>query len=203
VREILEADPSAASATNMSGSTPLHGSVIYKHAEVAQRLIEHGADVNAHDSSGATPLCYAVVYGDTVIAELLLNHGANPNISSNDSYTPLHWAAELMTQDIAALLINKGAIIDCRNKYNETPAQFARKNHRNTVADYIDQVAHKRVQEEVFTMTLGCHDRVGTDSPLQLADARIVSNLVAKLLLDQYHEKPVYIVPTPRSMEFL
>ncbi|PIV33497.1 MAG: hypothetical protein COS34_07395, partial [Lysobacterales bacterium CG02_land_8_20_14_3_00_62_12] len=48
------------------------------HAEVA-RLIEAGADVDAHDADGRTALMWAARYGRTDIVTALLDAGADVN----------------------------------------------------------------------------------------------------------------------------
>jgi PBP1b-binding outer membrane lipoprotein LpoB len=54
------------------GETPLHW---VSTKEVAELLIDNGADVNMKNSVGLTPLDWAVVEDSTEIAELLRKHG--------------------------------------------------------------------------------------------------------------------------------
>jgi hypothetical protein len=54
----LLANPMDINARSNTKSTPLHTAVHYCNYEIAKKLIEHGAEVNARDTSGATPLNY-------------------------------------------------------------------------------------------------------------------------------------------------
>jgi uncharacterized protein len=56
VREIVEAHPEAVNETDEYGFTPLHGLAGEEHVEIAQFLIDRGAEVNAANDEGITPL---------------------------------------------------------------------------------------------------------------------------------------------------
>jgi len=62
--------------------TPLHHAVIGGHLHIVDRLLEVGADVNAHEELriGDTPLKYAVQAGSVEIVERLVRAGADPTI---------------------------------------------------------------------------------------------------------------------------
>ena len=57
--------------------TPLHYAAYSSQKEVAELLIDKGADVNAKDKNGKTPLDWAVdsPYSDEETADLLRKHG--------------------------------------------------------------------------------------------------------------------------------
>ena len=64
------------------GMTPLHYAVKEEHFEVAQFLIEHGADVNAHHEPtiSNTPLAEVAETCSLRMAQLLIDAGADPTI---------------------------------------------------------------------------------------------------------------------------
>jgi ankyrin repeat protein len=64
------------------GMTPLHYAVKEEHLEVAQFLIEHGADVNAHHEPtiSNTPLAEVAGTCSLQMARLLVDAGADPTI---------------------------------------------------------------------------------------------------------------------------
>ena len=63
VRELLAADPAAARAKDGEGATPLHYATLSGRREIAELLLQHGADVNARDGRfGATPAGWAIEY---------------------------------------------------------------------------------------------------------------------------------------------
>ena len=60
---------------NKWGYTPLHHAAEYNILEIAELLIENGADVNAKDEDGDTPLHVAARNDNVELAELLKKHG--------------------------------------------------------------------------------------------------------------------------------
>ena len=60
--------------------TPLREAAEYCRPEVAELLLQYGADPNAQDRSGSTALHYAAESGCAPVAELLLKHGADPRV---------------------------------------------------------------------------------------------------------------------------
>lgn len=62
----------------------------YNNFEVAEFLLESGADVNAQDKGGLIPLHNASSYGHLDIAALLLKHNTVVNALDKWGFTPLH-----------------------------------------------------------------------------------------------------------------
>lgn len=58
--------------------------------EIAQILIQHGANVNLKDSQGWTPLFVASSSAHGNIVQLLLEHGADYSITNDHGASPLH-----------------------------------------------------------------------------------------------------------------
>ena len=111
-----------------------------KNRDMAELLIQHGADVNAKDASGNTPLYYAILYiDDSDFINLLIANGADVNTKNQGGETPLHIEArasrwvfvtqagrmELATQagrtETAKLLLEAGANVNCRDDRDQTP----------------------------------------------------------------------------------
>jgi ankyrin repeat protein len=65
------------------GKTALHHAVEHERFEVAQVLLAHGADVNAHHeaSIGNTPLAQVAGHCSLRMARLLVDAGADPTIA--------------------------------------------------------------------------------------------------------------------------
>jgi len=73
---LLTADPRLVHASDDYLKTPLHWAAEHDRSEVAQMLLDSGADLEATTSWGATALDWAATMGSTRVAELLLARGA-------------------------------------------------------------------------------------------------------------------------------
>ena len=73
--------------------TALHLAAYLDRSEMAQLLLERGADFDLRNKGGSTPLHLAAYTGSRNTAELLINHGANVNAENNYGQTPLDKAA--------------------------------------------------------------------------------------------------------------
>lgn len=102
---------------SLYGLTPLHQAVFgsvgpsrYMNVLAAERLIDHGAAVDARDKYDRTPLYHASRRGDLKMMELLLSRGADPNAAAKNGSTPLHCAAETGSLEAVLKLLSAGAV---------------------------------------------------------------------------------------------
>lgn len=78
----------------------------YNNVEVAEYLLENGADVNAQDKGGLIPLHNASSYGHLDIAALLIKFNTVVNATDKWGFTPLHEAAQKGRSQLCALLVS-------------------------------------------------------------------------------------------------
>ncbi|XP_053307185.1 poly [ADP-ribose] polymerase tankyrase-2 isoform X1 [Spea bombifrons] len=102
-------------------STPLHLAAGYNNLEVAEYLLEHGADVNAQDKGGLIPLHNAASYGHVDVAALLIKYSASVNAFDKWAFTPLHEASQKGRTQLCALLLAHGADPTLKNQEGQTP----------------------------------------------------------------------------------
>ncbi|XP_059398460.1 poly [ADP-ribose] polymerase tankyrase-1-like isoform X1 [Carassius carassius] len=107
--------------TQGRNSTPLHLAAGYNNLEVAEYLLEHGADVNAQDKGGLIPLHNAASYGHVDIAALLIKFNTCVNATDKWAFTPLHEAAQKGRTQLCALLLAHGADPTMKNQEGQTP----------------------------------------------------------------------------------
>ena len=92
------------------------------HFEIAQLLIERGADVDAaSDSNGQTPLHLACAGEHLKIVRLLIECGADPNPINCIGNTPLYQACNCGFLRLAQLLIELGVDVNATGRGGLTP----------------------------------------------------------------------------------
>lgn len=109
IRELLDDGMDINNKDNIFGITPLHWAC---SKEMAQFLIENGADINATDTNGETPLHMASGNGQIEVVSLLIENGADVNAENSYVSTPLYRAAGNGHTDVIGLLIENGALIE-------------------------------------------------------------------------------------------
>jgi len=91
------------------GETALHAAIAERHGNVAELLIDRGADVNARNMSRLTPLHFLGVFmHDPRLAELLIQKGADVNATDQAGHTPLEGAVRAGNAQVAEVLRRHG-----------------------------------------------------------------------------------------------
>jgi ankyrin repeat protein len=103
------------------GETPLHW---VSTKEVAELLIDNGADVNMKNSVGLTPLDWAVVEDSTEIADLLRKHGGKRGkwFKAGES---IYIAAKVGHIEAVKQHIAAGTDVNAKDEEGLTPLYFA------------------------------------------------------------------------------
>ncbi len=113
-------------ARNGDGYTPLHWASLLGQYEIAEILIEHGADPNIESEGNGTPLNIAaadtrgLIGGDhkkiererLKILKLLLSKGARTDMADREGSTPLLSTAQAENMEAVIALLEAGAAVD-------------------------------------------------------------------------------------------
>ncbi|MFH2001937.1 MAG: ankyrin repeat domain-containing protein [Planctomycetota bacterium] len=132
----LGADVNQEDATKMK-ELPLIISADKNQKQIAELLLDNGADPNLAASDGATPIHLAAGWGTAArapankgkglpdLVQMLLDYGADPNARDERQVTPLHAAAANDLYDAARVLIENGAqrLGDNKGTYPEDTAR--------------------------------------------------------------------------------
>ncbi|SDN10251.1 ankyrin repeat domain-containing protein [Afipia sp. GAS231] len=116
------------------GDTALHMAAAGFQYEIAQVLIDRGADCSARNRRGAVPLHYAAdanVWNPTAQAATigcLIRAGSDPNASDKSGVAPLHRAVRTRCAAAVEALLAGGADPRSRNKNGSTPLHLAVQN---------------------------------------------------------------------------
>ena len=134
VRSLLDADPGLLESKGNNGYTPLMVACRTLHVEIADYLIDKGANVNAIGDGGMTPL-FCFPYDKEAPFDLiqrLVGKGANVNakLRLNRNWTVLVDFVVKGNIEVVKLLIDHGADLDIRD-IEGTPLQMAIHHERN------------------------------------------------------------------------
>jgi ankyrin repeat protein len=117
----------------VQGVPPLIGAV--ENPEIANILIEKGADIKARDGQGWTALFYAVDKGRLDMVKLFLDKGADIHTKSNNGDSLLVHAIDSNQPDIVEFLLQNGLDINERhNIVGTTPLMAAAVMNREKIA---------------------------------------------------------------------
>uniref|UniRef100_A0AAQ5YD86 Ankyrin 1, erythrocytic a n=1 Tax=Amphiprion ocellaris TaxID=80972 RepID=A0AAQ5YD86_AMPOC len=111
-----------------TGFTPLHIAAHYENLNVAQLLLNRGANVNFTPKDELTPLHCAARNGHVRIIEILLDHGAPIQAKTKVNYnglSPIHMAAQGDHMDCVKQLLQYNAEIDDITLDHLTPLHVA------------------------------------------------------------------------------
>ncbi|KAM3142490.1 hypothetical protein pb186bvf_005392 [Paramecium bursaria] len=96
--------------------TALHYAVNNRNIEIAQILLEAGADANSPTKMGTTPLHLACLRHCIELVQLLIQYKVDINCYDSQRNTPLHMAAESGDEDILDFLLKNGANANQKNQ---------------------------------------------------------------------------------------
>jgi ankyrin repeat protein len=118
------------------GFTALHLAAFFGQAQVAQLLLDRGADPNAWATGDlyVQPLHSAVAGGHDEVAALLIHGGADIDAPQRHGYTPLMGAAQNGMAGTVQLLLARGADPSARNDDVLTAAELAERAGHDEVA---------------------------------------------------------------------
>lgn len=168
VRSLLASDPSLVGAVDVHRKTPLHLAAEHDHAEVAELLLDAGAELEAWTSWGATPLEWAGVLGSRRAGDVLLAHGARltlataaglglmddlPRLAREDGAVSAAFVLACRNghTDAARFLLDRGANVDARGFFGATGLHWAAHNgHADTVRFLLDAGADTTLHDTQF-----------------------------------------------------
>jgi uncharacterized protein len=138
----LDRDPALIAAYSSDGWTPLHLAAFFGHKDLALKLIERGAEVDARSTNAMknTPLHAATAGRKAELVQLLLDEGADVNARQQGGWTALHGAAQNGDRAIVEFLLAHGADLNARAENNQNPLDLALLKGWKDIAGLLEQL---------------------------------------------------------------
>ena len=116
---------------------PIHLAAEVGHAEVVQKLIGLGADINKKNNSGDTPLHIAAKSKNPEIIRVLLENGATSSldVTNKDGLKPLDTAVFFGQPQVLRALLDGGAKFEMNERNSEALAEIAQHSSDLSSAD--------------------------------------------------------------------
>ena len=134
VKNLLAQDPSNLNATDEAKYTPLHWACMRAHWDVAEYLIEKGADLNVAGGDGGTQINWAVHHDNVEIVKLMVEKGAKLNIRNKWGMTELHTAIWRGCIRVVEYLLDQGSDPAIKTNEGWTAMHYAfRSGHDNVI----------------------------------------------------------------------
>lgn len=129
-QRFLEAGGQADEGLLTKEPTPLGFAIVQNRRDLAELLIEHGANPHVRLTNGShsftvpTYLHLAAQYDRIEMCQLLLKHNLDVNLTNREGETPLHMAVRGRNVDVVQLLLQHGAE-NIANEQGQTPIDLA------------------------------------------------------------------------------
>lgn len=133
----LIAEGADVNAKGDRGDTPLSWAAAQGNLEVAQLLIDLGADPGAYDVAFGSILHNTINQDHPGMAKLLIQNGAKLNQQDPSDRTELHLAAIRGNAELTQLLIKSNVDKDAVDRHNRTALYYAAKHGYRSVTDIL------------------------------------------------------------------
>jgi hypothetical protein len=133
--------------TTEDKETPLFFAIYSHFDNIANFLIDHGANIEHKNIFGETPLYKATEMNRPAIVQKLLNAGANANSKDLTGNTALHVAVIEDMPEIVRLLIKHGADERIDNEYKQSPLYLAEAPGHGEILEVITEAISRRDEE--------------------------------------------------------
>ncbi|VEN60140.1 unnamed protein product [Callosobruchus maculatus] len=126
---LTQFSPKSVDCKNKDGKTALHEAAQFSNSCACEKLLEHGADVNALKRADWTPLmlaCTKTHIKDSIrTVQILLQHGALVNCKNKDGWTCLHLVSREGKIEILKLLVEYGLDVKAKTRNGRTALHIA------------------------------------------------------------------------------
>ena len=120
LKQIVDKNENLIFSKDRSEKTLLHYSAMYGQKEIAEYLINKGAEIDCRDLGKMTPLHWAALRGHQKTIKVLVSYKADIDALDMDGQTPLSLAVYMNNQETVKTLIDCGSDLNTKMKSGET-----------------------------------------------------------------------------------
>ncbi|MGI8959925.1 MAG: ankyrin repeat domain-containing protein [Bryobacteraceae bacterium] len=145
VTDEIDRDGSLLEAHSGDGWTALHLAAFFGHPDIANALLDRGADVNARSTNSMknTPLRAAVAGSKVELMRLMLKRGADANAVQEGGWTALHAAVQSGNREMVELLLAHEAHVNTRAENNQAALDLALTKGHQEIAGLLEELGAK------------------------------------------------------------
>ena len=182
VYHCLKNGASVNAGDEVGGYTPLHLAATNNSREIALKLLNQGADINAVTKGGRTVLQVALVSNASAVVSLLLRRGVDVNALDMMGRSALHFAAAYKNEEVAKLIRHGSASVNKVGKWGFTPLHLAAfDNNKDAAKELLRQGACINAVKNDRRSALHVAARHGsTETALELMRCGADVNLIDK-----------------------
>jgi Protein kinase domain/Ankyrin repeats (3 copies)/Ankyrin repeats (many copies) len=149
-------------------------------AEIVQKLLAYGVDVNQLDYSGQTALHCAAGYGYEELVTLLLENGADVQQMDNEEQTALYCAAGGGNLQVVEILLRNGADIQAIDAEGRTALQLAAsRGHTDVVRTLLNRGADAEAMDSKGRTALHFAAGHGSEKVVEMLLNVVNSNIIS------------------------
>lgn len=141
----VDRDPTLLESHSTDGWTPLHLAAFFGHPDLADALLDRGAQVDARSTNAMknTPLHAAAAGSHVDLVQLLAKRGADVNARQEGGWTALHSAAQAGNRAMVEVLLANGADVNVRASNDQGALDLALSKGREEVASLLEELGAK------------------------------------------------------------
>ncbi|MCJ7579477.1 MAG: ankyrin repeat domain-containing protein [Candidatus Aminicenantes bacterium] len=137
VKTILEKDPTKLNVKDEDGYTALHWANMRAHWDIAEYLIDRGADLNVVGGDGGTQINWAVHHDNVDIIKLMVKKGAKLNIRNKWGMTELHTAIWRGNINVVEYLLDQGSDPSIKTNEGWTALHYAYRSGHDPIIEML------------------------------------------------------------------
>ena len=153
IKDLIDIQLVDINAEDYNAYTPLNWAAYYDNVDLANLLLDNGADSKTYDKYVGNALHTAAERDSIQVATLLINRGVNKEAMNFFLETPLHAASKNNSIQVATLLLDRGANIEKKKKNERTPLHTAIGHNNIQIANLLLDRGANRNAEDIDNYT--------------------------------------------------